>query len=130
MTRERTVFLVDDDGAVRDSLKLLLEAHGLAVKDYASGSELLCDGAPSAGDCLVCDVHMPVLSGLDLLAALASRGAGGPTILITGRADEGLRRRAQAAGAFLLLEKPFDCALLIDAINRAMAASRASTLRH
>lgn len=125
MAHEMTVFLVDDDTAVRDSLKLLLETHGLAVKDFSSGPQLLEDAAPSPADCIVCDVHMPVMSGLDLLATLASRGMARPTILITGRADDALRQRASAAGAFLLLEKPFDGDILIDAIDRAVAANAA-----
>jgi two-component system, LuxR family, response regulator FixJ len=122
MARDTTVFLVDDDAAVRDSLKLLLETHGLAVKDFESGNALLQDGMPRAGDCLVCDIHMPVMSGIDLIETLASRGVSRPTILITGRADAALRRRAQAAGAFLVLEKPFDGSLLLDAIDRAVEA--------
>jgi two-component system response regulator FixJ len=125
-----TIFLVDDDSAVRDSLRLLLEAHGLAVKEFASGSELLQDGTLRLGDCLVCDVHMPIVSGLDLIEALARRGAAAPTILITGRADAAIHRRAEAVGAFLVLEKPFDGTVLIEAIDRAIEAGSPSTLRH
>jgi FixJ family two-component response regulator len=125
MARETTIFVVDDDPAIRDSLKLLLESHGLAVKDFASASQLLQDGAPRPTDCLVCDVHMPAMSGIDLIAKLTSRGLTLPTILISGRADEGLRRRALAAGAFLLMEKPFDGNVLVDAIDRAVAAGTA-----
>jgi len=122
MTRDTTVFLIDDDAAVRDSLKLLLETHGLAVRDFASGKALLQDGMPGAADCLVCDIHMPVMSGIDLIETLASSGVARPTILISGRVDAALRQRAQAAGAFLVLEKPFDGTQLIDAIDRAVEA--------
>ena len=122
MARDTTVFLVDDDAAVRDSLKLLLETHGLAVKDFDSGKALLQDDLPRAADCLVCDIHMPVMSGIDLIETLARRGVARPTILITGRVDAALRQRAQAAGAFLVLEKPFDGTQLIDAIDRAVEA--------
>jgi two-component system, LuxR family, response regulator FixJ len=122
MARDTTVFLVDDDAAVRDSLKLLLETHGLVVKDFDSGKALLQDHMPRAVDCLVCDIHMPVMSGIDLIETLARRGVSRPTILITGRVDAALRQRAQAAGAFLVLEKPFDGAQLIDAIDRAVEA--------
>ncbi len=122
MARDTTVFLVDNDAAVRDSLKLLLETHGLVVKDFDSGKALLQDHLPRAADCLVCDIHMPVMSGIDLIETLARRGVSRPTILITGRADAALRQRAQAAGAFLVLEKPFDGAQLIDAIDRAVEA--------
>src|SRR5690348_7375567 len=122
MTQDTTIFLVDDDTAVRDSLKLLLETHGLAVRDFASGAQLLQESAPRPGDCLVCDVHMPVMSGLEIVETLARRGIASPAILITGRTDEALRRRARAAGAFLLIEKPIDGDLLIDAIDRALNA--------
>jgi two-component system, LuxR family, response regulator FixJ len=122
MARDTTVFLVDNDAAVRDSLKLLLETHGLVVKDFDSGKALLQDHMPRAVDCLVCDIHMPVMSGIDLIETLARRGVSRPTILITGRVDAALRQRAQAAGAFLVLEKPFDGAQLIDAIDRAVEA--------
>jgi FixJ family two-component response regulator len=87
MARDTTVFLVDDDAAVRDSLKLLLETHGLVVKDFDSGKALLQDHMPRAVDCLVCDIHMPVMSGIDLIETLARRGVSRPTILITGRVD-------------------------------------------
>lgn len=126
MTHDTTIFLVDDDTAVRDSLKLLLETHGLAVRDFASGAQLLQESAPRPGDCLVCDVHMPVMSGLEIVETLTRRGIASPAILITGRADEALRRRARAAGAFLLIEKPFDGDLLIDAIDRALNAGSPS----
>ncbi len=126
MTHDTTIFLVDDDTAVRDSLKLLLETHGLAVRDFASGAQLLQESAPRPGDCLVCDVHMPVMSGLEIVETLTRRGIASPAILITGRADEALRRRARAAGAFLLIEKPFDGDLLVDAIDRALNAGSPS----
>lgn len=126
MTHDTTIFLVDDDTAVRDSLKLLLETHGLAVRDFASGAQLLQESAPRPGDCLVCDVHMPVMSGLEIVETLTRRGIASPAILITGRADEALRRRARAAGAFLLIEKPFDGDVLIDAIDRALNAGSPS----
>jgi two-component system, LuxR family, response regulator FixJ len=122
MARDTIVYLVDDDSAVRDSLKLLLEAHGIAVRDFGSAAQLLREAAPGKEDCLICDVHMPVMSGIDLIETLARRGEAPPTILITGRGDDALFRRARAAGAYLVLEKPFDGDLLIEAIDRAVAA--------
>lgn len=129
MARGTIVYLVDDDSAVRESLKLLLETHGLAVRDFASAAQLLREGAPGVEDCLICDVHMPIMSGIDLIETLARSGKAPPTILITGRGDDALFRRARAAGAFLVLEKPFDGGLLVEAIDRAVAA-HAPTLRH
>lgn len=129
MACDTTIFLVDDDAAVRDSLKLLLETHGLAVREFASAKELLQGGMPGPTDCLVCDIHMPAMSGLDLVETLARRGTTAPTILITGRGDGMLHRRARAAGAFLVLEKPFDGGVLIEAIDRAVAAHAAAMLQ-
>lgn len=126
---DTTIFLVDDDSGVRDSLKLLLETHGLAVREFASAAELLRDSRPGPADCLVCDIHMPMMSGIDLIETLARRGESAPTILITGRGDDSLSQRARAAGAYLVLEKPFDGRLLVEAIDRAVAA-HATAPRH
>jgi two-component system response regulator FixJ len=120
---DTAVFLVDDDDAVRDSLTLLLEAHGLRVRGFTSGLELLDQGGISPNACLVLDVHMPVMSGLDVLEKLAADGTAPPTVLITGRADSETRRRAVAAGASGLIEKPFDATELMSAIKRAVGSA-------
>jgi two-component system, LuxR family, response regulator FixJ len=126
MRRDATVFLVDDDPAVRDSLKLLLETYGFTVRDFASGSEFLASGERAETGCLVLDMHMPVVNGLDLLEQLAVKKIA-PTVIITGRADAGIRQRAHAAGAVAVLEKPFDATTLLNAMRQAMDESQATT---
>jgi two-component system, LuxR family, response regulator FixJ len=119
-----TIFLIDDDPAVRDSLKLFLETYGYVVRDFASGSEFLKCGNRAEAGCLVVDMHMPMVSGLDLLEQLAAEKAVPPTVLITGRADPATRHRAVAAGVFEVIEKPFDPAALLTALQGAVDAAR------
>lgn len=124
---ETTVFVVDDDPAIRDSLKVFLESYGLTVWEFASCLEFLSHHDVHANGCLVLDVHMPVVGGLDLLQQLSMRNISIPAVLITGRPDHALRSRAREAGAFELLEKPFDGTTLLEAIHRAMDGSRRPT---
>jgi two-component system response regulator FixJ len=124
MQRDATVFLVDDDPAVRDSLKLLLETYGFVVREFASGDDFLASGERAEAGCLVLDMHMPVVSGIELLEQLGVKSAVPPTVIITGRADAGIRQRARAAGAFRVLEKPFDTAALLEAMRQAMDAAQ------
>jgi two-component system response regulator FixJ len=118
------VFVVDDDDAVRASLRTLLEAYGMEVEDYASTQDFLHDYRQRRmpGQCLVLDQHLPGVTGLDFLA---SEGAALdlPVILVTGRGDLAIRNRARALGAIGYFEKPVDTDLLITAI--ADAAGRA-----
>jgi two-component system response regulator FixJ len=123
MQAKTTIFLVDDDPAVRDSVKLALETYGFTVRDFASGSDFLASGDGAENACLVLDMHMPVINGLDLLEQLAANKIAPPTVIITGRADDTIKRRAHAAGAFEVLEKPFDTAALLTAMRQAMDAA-------
>src|SRR6185312_17531800 len=87
------VFVVDDDEAVRDSLKLLLESYGMNVEDYAS-VEAFADGyRPHGRDCLILDQNLPGMSGLDFLASAQGSGLGLPVILMTGQGDGMIRMR-------------------------------------
>ena len=117
--RDVAVFLVDDDDAVRDSLRLLFETYGLAVSDFASASEFLRHGALPTNACLVLDVHMPNMTGLDLVEKLAAAGALPPTVMISGRAEGETIKRATAAGVFGFLHKPFDGAKLVTTVRQA-----------
>jgi two-component system response regulator FixJ len=120
---EVRVFVVDDDDAVRDSLKLLLELHGLAVEDYGSTAEFAACYRPPARGCLILDQHLPVTTGLDFLATAAGRSLGVPVILITGRGDESLRARAMKAGIAAFMDKPVAEPLLIAAVERLIASA-------
>jgi two-component system response regulator FixJ len=123
-----TVYVIDDDDAVRDSLKLLLESHAIAVRDFASGPDFLAGVGLRPQGCVVLDLHLPVISGLDFLGRFAERLDGMPVILLTGKADAATRTRALEAGVSAFLEKPIEDDLLIEAVTRALAKDRAQRL--
>lgn len=111
------IAIVDDDEAVRDSLKLLLETYGLGVGTYGSAQEFLEAEAVCRSRCLVLDVHMPGMSGVELLQTLREGRSQVPAIVITGRPDAALRRQALEAGAHAVFEKPVDEETLLGMIN-------------
>lgn len=118
------VHVVDDDEAVRSSLKLLLKSAGLAACAYASAAEFLAaydDGQPG---CLVLDIRMPGMSGLELQDELDRRGAIIPVIFITGHGDVPMAVEAMRRGAMDFLQKPFRDEDLIDRVNNALARDR------
>jgi two-component system response regulator FixJ len=117
------VILVDDDAAVRDSLKFSLELEGLNVLTYESGHVLLADANLPASGCLVVDYYMPVLNGVDLLNRLRHRHVDLPAILITAKATNDVRQRAAAAGFTRVLEKPLEDGSLLDTIHAVLAPS-------
>jgi two-component system, LuxR family, response regulator FixJ len=128
-----TVFVVDDDEGVRNSLRFLLKSVGLATRPLASASEFLETYKPSQPGCLVLDVRMPGMSGLELQQQLNLRGAVIPVIFITGHGDIAMAVEAMQQGAFDFLQKPFRDQDLIDRIQRALerdARNRASLEQH
>ena len=123
---EAIVFVVDDDRAMRDSLRWLLESIGLTVRTYPTAAEFLREHQPSQPGCLVLDVRMPGMSGLDLQAELVRRGAELPTIVVTGHAEVAMAVRAVKAGALDFIEKPFSDQLLLDRVRQALEIDRQS----
>ena len=117
------VIVVDDDDAVRRSLKFALEMEGLSVRLYGSGDELLAEGNLPAGGCLVVDYYMPDMNGVELVDRLRRRAVELPAILITARATQDLRRRAARSGFRQVLEKPLEDGALVDSILEALAVS-------
>jgi two-component system response regulator FixJ len=117
----RRILVVDDDDAVRDSLEFLLEANGYAVTSFASGRAFLDSGAATAGGCLILDLHLPDMSGFDVLRQLDPVRAGLRVIMITARSDAATRANAMEAGAAILLEKPFTEELLVSTIEQVTA---------
>jgi two-component system response regulator FixJ len=115
-----TVFVVDDDEAVRNSLRFLLKSVGLATQTLASAREFLESYKPQQPGCLVLDVRMPGMSGLELQQQLNLRGAVIPVIFITGHGDVPMAVEAMQQGAFDFLQKPFRDQDLIDRIQRAL----------
>jgi two-component system response regulator FixJ len=124
MPPEPIVFVVDDDRAMRESLRWLLESVGLTVRTYANAADFLREYEPTQPGCLVLDVRMPGMSGLDLQADLVRRGAGLPTIVVTGHAEVPMAVRAVKAGAVDFIEKPFSDQLLLDRVRQALEIDR------
>lgn len=120
MTGEGTVFVVDDDAAVRDSLQTLLGSAELTVEVYGSGEEFLDAYAPSRKGCLLLDVRMPGLSGLEIQQRLADQRSTLPVIIITGHGDIPTAVKAMKAGAVDFIEKPFRAELILDSVRRAL----------
>jgi two-component system response regulator FixJ len=117
------IIIIDDDAAVRDSLKTLLSIGHDDVRDFPSCRGFLADYRPESGDTLILDIHLPEMSGLELMEQLAARGIRIPVILITGRPDEKIRGRAAALGAIALLDKPVDYEALQAALGRARSVA-------
>ena len=121
---EPTVFIVDDDAPLRESLRNLIRSVGLRVELFASAHEFLQSQQPDAPSCLVLDVRMPGLSGLDLQKQASEAGLEIPIIFITGHGDVPMTVRAMKAGAVEFLTKPFRDQDLLDAIQQALERSR------
>jgi two-component system, LuxR family, response regulator FixJ len=115
-----TVFLVDDDASVRDSLGLLLSLRGLRTQVFASAERFLDTYQPDWRGCLLTDLRMPGLSGLELQVALRERGIQLPVVVLTAHGDVATTRTALKAGALDFLEKPVDDELLIEVLRNAI----------
>ncbi len=120
MNSEGTIFIVDDDREVRQAVALLMESVGLPVETYASADEFLDRFDPDRPGCLVLDVRMPGMSGLELQARLAAEAMHPPVIIITGHGDVPMAVRAVRAGAVDFIEKPFNDQALLDSVHRAL----------
>jgi FixJ family two-component response regulator len=116
-----TVFIVDDDASVRDALSLLLSLRGHASATFASAEDFLAALRPEWRGCVIADIRMPGLSGLELQSALRARGIALPVIVITAHGSVAAAREAFLADAFDFLEKPFDGEQLLRAVEQALA---------
>jgi len=125
MTTAPIVFVVDDDPSVRSSLKFLLSTVGLQVESFDSADAFLRKKLPDAPSCLVLDVRLPGLSGLDFQRDLAARNTRIPIIFLTGHGDIPMSVRAMKAGAVEFLTKPFRDQDLLDAVRIALQRDRA-----
>jgi two-component system CheB/CheR fusion protein len=121
-----TIFVIDDDDMVRDYVRLLLELEGRTVEAYASSEAFLAAYRPGRNGCLVIDLHMPGMSGIELLERLAAEGQHLPAIMITGRGDVKTAVQAMKVGAVDFIEKPFPQGELIASIDRALERVRNS----
>jgi two-component system response regulator FixJ len=121
MSGKGLVYIVDDDEAVRDSLELLLASAGFDTLAFDCAEAFLAHPAKAAGACLLSDIRMPGMSGVELMESLRARGAACAVVLITGHGDVPLAVDAMKRGATDFIEKPFDDGRLIGAIAAAMA---------
>ena len=121
-TRQK-ICVLDDDNAVRHSVRVLLESYGLEVEDYATAREFLAHVPSGERSCLLLDLYMPEMDGVEVLGALERQGATLPVIIMTGRADSPSSKRALKAGACALLDKPFDEHDLLDSIQAVLDAA-------
>ena len=121
---ESLVYVVDDNKAVRDSLVSLLTSNGIAVRSFAGAKDFLARRAQAAQGCLILDLFMPELSGLELLRLLRARGNRIPVIAISGRRDAVLDAALERESVLAILSKPFDDAELLGLINDALHVRR------
>ncbi len=122
--RETIVFVVDDDPSIRDALHWLIQSVGLRAQTFGSAKEFLESHRPDLPGCLVLDVQLPGLSGLDLQRELAQAGVQLPIIFLTGHGDIPMSVRAMKAGAVEFLTKPFRHQDLLDAVRQAIKRDR------
>ena len=114
------LFVVDDDALIRNSLQQLFKSVGLKADTFSTADAFLKSDLPTKHVCLILDIQMPGMSGLDLQNELAKRGISIPIIFITGQGTESMKNRAIKAGAAGFLYKPFDDQELLDAVHHAI----------
>ncbi|THD64391.1 response regulator [Phenylobacterium sp.] len=127
MPSRRTLHIVDDDDDVRESADLLLGASGYNVTAYASGVEFLAKVDPAIPACVLLDIHMPQMDGLEVQRRMADRGINFPVIVLTGQGDISIAVRAMKHGAFEFLEKPYLNDQLLEAVHDAFVKLEATT---
>lgn len=118
---DHQVFLIDEDEVVRDSLKVLLESHGVQVRDFRSAAEFLSKAKATGGGCLVLGCHRHIVDGVELIGKLQRQHIAMPVIFIVGGGDAATKAAVLAAGAFAYLERPIEETALIRAIRAALA---------
>ena len=117
------VYIVDDDEAVRDSLSFLLESKGYVIKSFSSALDFLAAAPALPTGCLIVDIRMPAIDGLELQERLKAGGLDFPMIVITGHADVPLAVRAMKAGAIDFIQKPFTSETILDGLAEALSRS-------
>ena len=127
LSRPLDIAVIDDDASVRAATNNLLSSHGYIVHTFASAEEFLRSNQMHDASCIVADVHMPAMSGLDLLIHMRAQGHRAPFIFITAFPDENVRARALKAGAICFLCKPFAGPTLIKYLDNALEAHRGRT---
>jgi two-component system response regulator FixJ len=121
---QAVVYIIDDDRLARESLKWLIESAGQAVRVFENGTAFLDQYQVGDRGCVVLDVRMPDINGMELHARLRERGADIPVIIVTGHADVAMAVRAMKAGAWDFIEKPYNDALMLERVQGAIAYDR------
>ena len=121
--KDRFVCVVDDDEAVRDSTQMLLGIHGFKVRTYAGAHDFLAGFDASDTGCLILDIHMPEMTGIELLALLRTRGIATPVIIVSGQTDPVVGETLTRSGALAILGKPVNEGELMGHVERALASS-------
>ena len=130
---EPVVYIIDDDRLARESLQWLIESASQTVRVFENGSTFLDHYQVGEPGCVVLDVRMPDINGMELHAKLRERGANIPVIIVTGHADVAMAVRAMKAGAWDFIEKPYNDALMLERVQGAIAYdrdNRRNCLRH
>jgi FixJ family two-component response regulator len=121
VSRAPLIAVIDDDDSFRPALVESLSSLGYGVRGFPSAEELIASGPESSYDCIITDVHLAGMSGIDLKSQLTRRGVNVPVIMITGRSDPTLEDRAAASGAICLLRKPFESIALVVHLERVLS---------
>ncbi len=119
--KDPVISIIDDDEATRAAVAGLMRAKGFDAKTFASAEDFLRAGACDASQCIITDIHMPGLSGIELKHRLDAGQCKTPVIMVTARVEQRLHSLALASGAFCLLRKPFKANALIECVERALA---------
>jgi FixJ family two-component response regulator len=122
VTKQSLIAVIDDDDSFRTALVDQLCSLGYEVCGFASAEDFIADGDPDAYGCVITDIHMPGMSGIDLKQLLVRRNCRVPTIMITARHEPGLEAMATATGAVCLLRKPFETDVLVGSLEGALRA--------
>jgi FixJ family two-component response regulator len=124
MSPEGIVYVVDDDEAVRDSTCLLLESQDIAVRDFATPGAFLAGFEARGARCIVLDLHMPEMNGLELLETLRGRGVTTPVIVVSARSDRIIDSQIRQAGVSAIFSKPYDDESLLARLRTVTAEAR------
>jgi len=124
------VYVVDDDDAMRQGLQFLLKTAGFNVRGYSTAEEFLAVAEPTMRGCMLLDVRMPGMSGVELQDVLKKRGVTMPVILLTGHGNVPMAVKAMRSGAFDFIEKPFEGTQLIERVRSAIAADSEARVDH
>ena len=120
--QDRFVCVVDDDEAVRDSTQMLLGIYGYQVRAYAGARDFLAEFDAAHTGCLILDIHMPEMTGVELLALLRARGITTPTIIVSGQTDAVVGETLTRSGALAILNKPVNEGELMGFVKKALAS--------